>query len=54
MKEAHGGCKLDQHFILDHPNIAMKKNVTIFLISEPILDKYVREGKEQKIRRAFC
>ena len=54
VKEAKGGCKLDQHFIREHPNIDMQNNVTVFLISEPILDKYVREGQEQKIRRKIA
>ena len=46
--------KLDQHFLIDHPNVPMKNNVTVFLISDPILDKNQREGREQVIRREIA
>ena len=46
--------KLDQHFLIDHPNTPMENNITIFLISDPILDINQREGREQVIRREIA
>ena len=46
--------KLDQHFLIEHPQTPMEKNVTVYIVWEPILDKNKREGREQWIRRQIA